>query len=352
MRIQSSCITIFRIVLFVCLSANASLLQAQDGALLRKEVDKLVYLDAQIKFERTPVFLMGVIWQDSTFFLGYSSEENDSIPIPGPESLFEIGEVSQLFLAELALQLLDPEMSIGDPLSLDSDLTVDQLLSHHSGIPRFLPHFGDKEKSTNDPFANLTYEDVTDWLDNSAFDEKPGYLFSSLNYVLLARLLEANQELSYDSLLRQRLLDPLNLSDTGFDFADSLLVPGLDKGQQPAAPWSISDMSPAQGLKSSAGDLCQFIRYLMENNRFESLEAIQKPTGIRKNTRISYGWHVLRQKRYYPIFLHSGATSGYRCYVAVVPETETAVVVLSNSVYGLGGIGFLTLRMLNNYWKK
>ncbi|MCB0684024.1 MAG: hypothetical protein KDC32_24430, partial [Saprospiraceae bacterium] len=59
-----------------------------------------------------------------------------------------------------------------------------------------------------------------------------------------------------------------------------------------------------------------------------------------------------RLKKYYPVWLHTGATSGCRAYVALVPQTRTGVIVLSNSPYGLGGLGWQLLRMLNHDWKK
>ena len=57
-------------------------------------------------------------------------------------------------------------------------------------------------------------------------------------------------------------------------------------------------------------------------------------------------------KKHHPIILHTGATSGYRAYIAFVKETRTGVIVLSNSEYALRGLGYFILKKLNKGFKK
>ncbi|MCB0706245.1 MAG: beta-lactamase family protein [Saprospiraceae bacterium] len=351
----------FRLIFLIAILKLAVLpvtLTGQNYNALKTEVDKLVYLDAAVDFERSPAFIIGVIWGDSIFYLPYGSTDPDTSLLPTSQQQFEIGELSHLFATELfMLQLendqLQPESTLGEVLdSTESTVQLQQLLRHKSGFPRYFEGFGERETDPNDPFAHVSSDDLLNLLPNYLSSQEETYQFSNLNFGLLALALERVSQSSYAQLLNNYIIEPLNLKHTGFNQVDSLMVTGFDKAKRPAAPWEWSGLSPAVGLKSSVEDLCTFFQYLMKQDRFSILAEQATETGIRKNTRISWGWHVLQQKRYYPIFLQTGVTSGYRAYVALVPQTQTAVVVLSNSTYGLGGIGFMTLRMLNNYWKR
>lgn len=347
-----------KLSLLLLFLVSALLLNAQDYQSLKKEIDKLVYLDAQIDFERSPAFIVGVIWGDSTFYFSYGSILADSVLLPEKHHQFEIGEVSQLFAAELYFQMasskqLDSEAAIDHYFEESTaQFPVAGLLNHTSGISKFLPNFGDLETNTQDPYESVNSDQLIDLLKSDIPLQSGAYQFSNLNYGLLGLILEQESNMAYSDLLNYSIIEPLGLQQTSIEPIDSLLITGYDKAHRATDPWKSSALSPALGLKSSVQDLCKFLRFQLETDRHSFLEEKAIETGIRKNTFASWGWHLLQQKRYYPIFVQSGATSGYRAYIAVVPQTKTAVVVLSNSAYGLGGIGFMTLRMLNNYWKR
>jgi hypothetical protein len=51
------------------------------------------------------------------------------------------------------------------------------------------------------------------------------------------------------------------------------------------------------------------------------------------------------------IGIHTGRTSGHSCFMGMVKETNTAVVIFSNSWMGTGDLGLQILRMINQNWK-
>jgi hypothetical protein len=63
------------------------------------------------------------------------------------------------------------------------------------------------------------------------------------------------------------------------------------------------------------------------------------------------GWNV-KQLEKNTILSQSGLTSGYNSFACMVPETSTAVIVLSNSIYGTQDLGLQILRMINENWKR
>ena len=88
-------------------------------------------------------------------------------------------------------------------------------------------------------------------------------------------------------------------------------------------------------------------------NAFKKMHKVQANTGIEKFIDTGIGWHIVRpKKRYYNIISHRGTGVGHQVYVAFIPETQTGIVVLSNSRNSLEGLGFYLLKMVNNNWKR
>lgn len=318
---------------------------------LLPEVQKIVYLDAEMDFRNTPGFLFGIITPDTLeiFSFGVGSLE-DSLPIQ-PEAIFELGELTQVFTATLTQQMesrglinLDSTLSgYLDALPPDCPcglLTLRQLLQHCSGLPRFPPNFGDEEAFPENPYAHFTQSDLLNFCLQWAGPENlpSGYAFSNLNYALLGLALEKAAGQPYSQLVSPILPIPSQQP-----------VPGYRGGTlDPAIPWETGAMKPAIGLRASMGDLLTFLNELsiMPQMLDESI-----PTQIRDNTRMGFGWHVIYPRKKIAVLAHTGATGGHRAYMAFVPATRTGVVSLSNSPYGLQGAEMLILRMLNKNWK-
>ena len=348
-------------------------IQAQVEVHLEKEIQKIITFDAEIDFEQTPGMWVGIVWGDSSYLFNYGvASLEDSLPLT-PGHLFELGEYTQVFTAALSVKLaeegyIDLDSSLtgylgikhGDP-ALEA-ITLRQCLHHTSGLPRYPLDFGEKEISSQDPYSGYTKEDLLHFLKeySMAASTPPAYNFSNINYALVEIALEKALGMPFEELMYDKMLNPLGLSQTHFytpQNDQALYAQGYNAAARPVPLWSPASHQGAFGLRSNALDMLSWMQYLLAPppelaSVFSELYRKSVPTGIRKNTHMGMGWHLLYPKKRRRVLVHTGSTSGYMAYMALVPETQTGVFILANSPYGTKGLGFLVLRMLNNNWKK
>ena len=135
-------------------------------------------------------------------------------------SLIESG---QLALATTARSMLGPDLPL-----IDDGVTVEQLLSHRSGIGDYLDE--DVEVDLTDYLmpvpvhALATTEQYLAVLDGHATKFAPGERFSYCNggYVVLALIAERASEIPFHELVRRRVCEPAGMTDTEFLRSDEL----------------------------------------------------------------------------------------------------------------------------------
>lgn len=141
-----------------------------------------------------------------------------------PKTVFPVYSVSKLFAITLAMQLQEEgKLDISAPASRYvadlphswRDIRIAQFLNHVSGVPEY---FDSSDFSRPFPpslaavFANLKDVPV------SAPGERTRY--TNTNNLVIAAVLESVTGTSYRTLLRQRIIEPLELQETWFDLAD------------------------------------------------------------------------------------------------------------------------------------
>ena len=110
-------------------------------------------------------------------------------------------------------------------------------------------------------------------------------------------------------------------------------------------------------MKSSVSDLLKFVHVQMGDTNpayatlFENMHNPLYETAVAKGNYIGKSWHVIKKKNH-NVVLHAGSTSGHQAFVGFVKETNTGVVILSNSENSTNSLGYLILRYLNQNWKK
>lgn len=148
---------------------------------------------------------------------------NGGTPVT-PNTVFPVYSVSKLFAITLAMQLQEEgKLDTSAPASRYVDnlpqswrnIRIDQFLNHVSGVPEY---FDASDFSRPFPpsldavFANLKDLPVT------APGERTRY--TNTNNLVIAAVLESVTQTPYRTLLRQRILAPLNLQQTWFDVAE------------------------------------------------------------------------------------------------------------------------------------
>ncbi len=276
-------------------------------------------------------------------------------------TVFEIGSVTKVFTA---LALVDAERrgevkredSLGKwigPQLRSPDfgaaaVTLEQLANHTSGLPRLPSNL--KPANEDDPYADYSAPLLHAFLEKHKLRRAPGakYEYSNLGAGLLGHVLSLRTALSYEELLRQRLLRPLGMKNTAIRLSPALqsrLAPGHAGGLETTANWQMDALAGAGALRSTASDLIRFLEAALGLKRtklqpvFAAALAPRQPAG--KDMEIALGWHVRKQQGRELVW-HNGGTGGYRSFLGYNAATRVGVVVLSNASVepGVDDIGF------------
>jgi CubicO group peptidase (beta-lactamase class C family) len=291
-------------------------------------------------------------------------DANSGAPVT-PDTRFALGPVTQalnsLFLARLAdanvVNLDNParrcwsDFKLSDPQATH-DATLSQLLEMTAGIPDYEDHIlAPPHDTVADLFASLAQIPVL---------AQPGVTFSysqaSPSAAAYLATMSANHLLApgdalpaaYVALIKAQLLDPLGLKHTSFDAPSS--APGANEaiGHLPDAGgvWNpvppvnapLGALTPAQGLRASAGDLAVWLQCELsgglaaDGSRLlseDSLEQRWRPQSLRDPSQYGMGW----TRQYYrgiELIVSQGDYDHQAALVVIIPKYRTALAVLLN----------------------
>ena len=289
-------------------------------------------------------------------------EANRSWGVPNtPDTRFRIASLTKQFTAALVLQLVEAgAMDLDAPISrtlpdypaAQGRVTVHQLLSQTSGIPEHLGLPGFDVMKRN-PVAPDSFLAVFSGL---PLDFEPGsrFAYSNSNYILLGVLIEHVTGQSYADVLRERLLVPLGLTDTGYDdgatvierMASGYTRVGFDIEHatyvDPSVPYAAGMMY------STARDLVRWTQALHRGEPFERPETLERMT-TPVHDDYAYGLGVsMLPVGPTPVRAigHSGGIFGFSTFLLHFPDTDRTVAVLANTEDSTQPVAFALARVL------
>lgn len=338
--------------------------QAQPSQGLKKLVNR--FAEEYTEKENTYGLAVGIIdgVYDYQYYYGHLTEGN-YLP-PADSTVFEIGGGSKLFAATLmALMSLEGQIHLDSsiapylPDSLQENpflqsLTFHHLATHTARLPK--KPFNLYSPNPENPYEHYQQADLYDLLDNLNNDLKPQkrYRYSHLGYGLLGNVLASASQLPYDSLLEQKVLGPLGMTESGNHSRKNQVIGHDFRGTEIPAQ-ELGAMAPSLGLRMTLPNALAFVKANLtaeigKGRLSESLLMCQEiqQESHQKKVFTGYGWHILDQGKKFPkIYTHSGSTKGFRYFVAFIKETQTAVVLLANSTEHIDVMGFELLELLN-----
>ena len=189
----------------------------------------------------------------------------------GPDTQFRIGSVTKTFTAVLVMQcrdegLLDLDDPVGVHLGVPAhgELTVRRLLSHTAGLQRE-PH--------GDVWDTLTPPDVGQLIADLSRVERvlpPArrYHYSNLAFALLGHLVGRLRRSTWDEVLADKILRPLELTATtlapGPRAATGFLVDAYSDHVRPEPPTDFRSVGPAAQLWSTPSDMARWGAFLAD----------------------------------------------------------------------------------------
>ncbi len=310
-------------------------------------------LKERMQAYHTPALVMALtdrVQQMHLFQHGYASLDAQS-PIQ-PEHLFAIGSVGKSFTAIAALQaseagLLDLHAPVKDYLpwfevrTPYEPITIHHLLTHSSGLPRGTDFSPDPR---GEVFA----------LRNLEVGFAPGkhFWYSDTGYKVLGLALQAATGETYADLIREKILQPLNMNNT-FAITTSALRPRMAVGYRDLyddrpghachplvqAAWVETDS--ADGCIVSCGeDMARYARMLLNGGRGPhsrlitdaSYQKLVRPMIEDDGEAYSYGLYLFDDEGY-RVAGHGGDVPGYEAYMWLDLDNGLGAVLLSSQPY-------------------
>ncbi|MEM6642037.1 MAG: serine hydrolase domain-containing protein [Bacteroidota bacterium] len=268
--------------------------------------------------------------------IGFSSVEEK---IEANENtLYRIGSITKTFTATLIMQLVEQKkLTLSDNISSyfpklpnAEKITITHLLRHRSGIYNI----------TNEP-------DFTEWMISKhsreqlfkkilsaepVFEPDSKAEYSNSNYILLTLIIEDVEQKSYQEVLKESILDPLELKYS--DFGDQIEIDKNeaysyfleDKTWQSVPESDISIPLGAGGIVSTPTELNFFFHQLFSGSLLNA-SSIEAMTQIEDR----FGLGLLQVPFYSKKgFGHNGGIDAFASMAYYFPEDQVAVSYFSN----------------------
>lgn len=313
--------------------------------------------------------------------LGYRDREKQEKITP--DTVFGIGSITKSFTCVAIMQLQEAgKLSVHDPVvtylpefrTKDEErtkrITIAHLMSHTSGLPSLPTLYYAMRRSMeidpvmegNEEGVDLTGHDPIDTyeqlmafiagLDVELLGE-PGTEFSYSNdgYSLLGAIIERVSGQSYESYLKEHLLEPAGMKHTVFlieelgDYEDITTLYTSNKAAQEkeviAAPlwWDAPSMRAAGFLKSTGRDMLAYAEIfrtggMVGDVRILSEESVRQMignyAGMEPSRHYGYGFMVTPDFRGGTLIEHGGAIKGVAAQLCIIPEQGISCVILTN----------------------
>lgn len=274
------------------------------------------------------------------------------------DTRMQIGSTTKVFTATLVMTYVDEgKLDLDEPVvaylpsfrTPDADaaatITLRHLLSMSAGIDN-----GPYSEYGNDDAATARYLEAFSDVAN-LFAPGTGYGYSNAATTVAGRVVEVVAGGAWDELLRERVLDPLELDRTRSRLEDLMMVP-VAHGYHPDAEgtlhpypaWGLTHALKAAGstLASTAGDLVRFARIFLDGGvtadgeRILSQDAVttmHTPHVALPARYIADAWGVGPMVKEWDggrLHGHSGTNTGSSSYLVWSPDHHVAIATIAN----------------------
>ena len=334
-----------------------------------EQLDRAIDLEARKLIDQrlSDCFVIGVVQQGRTYVRGFGGRPTGASP-PDGRSVFQIGSLTKLFTVATLMSLAaDGVVSLDDDLNSTiggrfelapaaGAITLRQLASHTSGLPRVPRSLMSLPRDDADPYRGLSPEIVFRYLRTAEGLGRPGSQdYSNYGVGLLGHVLEAMTGASLEQLFQSRILAPLAMSSTFMTPQEGPidpLIPGVSEQGMATPAWRFGALAGAGALCSTVNDLLAFVQASLSSsgNLGPILQAMRQERGP-KGARL--GWFAPtifdRMAGNKGILWHNGRVGGYASYLSVDIARQTGVVLLSAKSAEITMPGIMVTKVVRDY---
>jgi CubicO group peptidase (beta-lactamase class C family) len=250
------------------------------------------------------------------------------------DARFEIGSITKTMTATLLASLagdavvaLDDEIGRWLDAGPNARITLEQLATHTSGLPRLAPNQPTEE--TN-PYRDFTARRAEAGLRAATRRRGARHVYSNFGYQLLGLALERASGKRYQALLAERLLGPLGMTCSGVGAAGGGTRMTGYAGGKPAGHWDFALPGPG-AVEATIGDLARYLTACLAPSAGPLGAAIR----LCEQPRVRMGggnagglaWIITAGG----LLFHNGGTGGFSASLAIDQAAGHAVGALVNT---------------------
>jgi CubicO group peptidase (beta-lactamase class C family) len=268
-----------------------------------------------------------------------------------PEMVMRIASMTKQFTAVAIMTLVDQgKLKLDDDIALHlpdypkqkKKITIDNLLTHTSGIPGYteLPSF---EKNRDKEFS---VAQMVDTFQNEPLLFAPGskMRYSNSGYFLLGTIIERHSGMSYADYMAKNVFEPLGMKDTAYEGQErsgKKRVNGYKSSGYKggikiefAAPLSNTQPYAAGSLVSTVDDLAKWDAAIAEGKLLkpESWQKLFEPINVLTGNamKVARGWFATDIQGA-PARWHSGGIQGFMSDGIRLPNEKVYAAMLVNT---------------------
>ncbi len=317
-------------------------------------------IEKAIQDYQIPGIAVGVIVDGHIVYskgFGYRDVEK-KYPVTS-NTLFAIGSCTKAFTSFAVATLINegllhwderiidiaPDFRLHDPYATQN-LTMRDLLTHRSGLPRHDFMWYNSTLSKTEIVRRLRYLEPS-----CNFRER--YQYNNLMYLVAGYALEQLTHKSWEELVREKILAPLDMKYTNFSVEDmqktsDFSFPYIEKnGKLEKMNFrNISLIGPAGSINSNLRDLSHWVVMQLNGGVYKNtaqinpsvLQEMHTPQVVASGTpetkesllyAYGMGWGIASYRGQY-FLSHDGVSDGFTSTIGLLPAHKTGIIILSN----------------------
>jgi len=340
--------------------------------MVKSQAELETYLQKLVESGSPPGLSVVIVKDNEIIYsraFGYADGPNQIIATP--ETVYHWWSMTKIPTAIAILQLqekglLNIEDAVSEHLpwfevtypSTDSPVvSIRHLLQHSSGLPDPIPamigwvHNDDNGRNQ----TNLVKKFLPEY---KKLNFKPGEkaVYSNFNYMVLGAIIESVSGQSYESYVKENILQPLGMTQTDFVYSASMstheaigtlpvihfytpLMPALldtntiIREQQGKYFWFkrvYIDATPSTGLIGPASDVAKLmLAYLNDGNKILNPASVALMTNTAPLGKGGLGWFVNQDVNNFYLE-HTGGGPGFATFMRIYPEKNLGISLLAN----------------------
>lgn len=286
---------------------------------------------------------VGFVNNNEEYFTAYGNLNAESQIRINKNSLFEIASITKILTSNLIAQaVMDGKIKLDDYIdgflpkeyvfqqNLRNKIKISDLASHQSGLPD-LDFAKLIEQDSQQPVNSVTSETLVAIINNcNDLSDYGKYRYSTIGYTLLGQILESVYDMSYDEIIRVKVIKPLHMTNTltkNFDVNNRTTAHNPNGGIQEFFKWNIT--ASAGLVKSDASDMVRFLKAVLNKEATVGKAAIISEKIMYKDEKreMGLGLNIVTDDKN-TIYMKSGDSMGQSSIICYNRNKKWGIIVL------------------------